>query len=490
MGDEPASTSSALNTQPNTELNELISNTNQMSNYEKSQSPSIQPTQNKTDSNINNQTENVYNIINNINNNATNPKSFAETTANKHIPKMNQAIVLTAIEGIKQIDYLTAISQFTAPTNIIAASRISNNRFCIFLNNQNTADELIQNHNKIVINDNEITIRKLINPSKKITLSNVYPIIPDQSIINALHDLGIRTTSTIFSLKSIAASDIFAHVSSFRRQIYINPEDINKIPDSILIKQEDTTFRIFITDDTQTCFICKQSGHISTTCKYNTENNKEIHNSDKPINTLDQVNAQQNTKALKDTNITTVDNSEPLINDAQNPPHSEYTNKKEVTHKRPASTSTGPNSPQSPIPKTLIDSIPSKPVIKAQSNSIKQTKKKQRVGNRSTSESSSITSLDILDIQLEPCQDFLKQNPSTPISYESLKYIIENFPNKNVKIQDLCKQVGTNASELLNLLENIHPTLNNRSIKTKVKKLTNLLFQVVPTENNTTEQEI
>jgi hypothetical protein len=199
----------------------------------------------------------------------------------------NQAIVLSAIEGIKIIDYLTAISQYTAPTNIIVVSRISNKRFCVFLNNQNTVDELIKNHNKIFINNNEITIRKLISPSKKITLSNVYPIIPDQSIINALHNLGIRTTSTIFSLKSAASSDIFAHVSSFRRQIHINPEDMDKIPDSILIKQEDTTFRIFITNDTQTCFICKQSDHISTTCKYNTENNKEINkliNQSTPLN--------------------------------------------------------------------------------------------------------------------------------------------------------------------------------------------------------------
>lgn len=237
---------------------------------------------------------------------------------------------------------------------------------------------MIKNHNKIIINGNKITIRKLINPSKKITLSNVYPIIPDQSIINALHDLGIRTTSTIFSIKSIASSDIFAHVSSFRRQIYINPEDINKIPDSILIKQEDTTFRIFITEDTQTCFICKQNGHITTTCKYNPEINKEINNSDQSINTIEQVNAQQNTKALNHTNITKANNSEPIINDTQDSPYSDYTNKKAETLKRPASTSTSTNSPQSPIPKKIIDPLPTKADKKAQSNLKKPKKTKSK----------------------------------------------------------------------------------------------------------------
>jgi len=67
---------------------------------------------------------------------------------------------------------------------------------------------------------------------------------------------------------------------------------MDEIPDSILIKQEDTTFRIIITDVTQTCFICKQSDHISITCKYNTENNKEINKSNQSINTFENVNTQ------------------------------------------------------------------------------------------------------------------------------------------------------------------------------------------------------
>lgn len=48
--------------------------------------------------------------------------SFAETTASKYNPKMNRAMVLTALEGLKQIDSLIPISQFKKPTNIVAAS--------------------------------------------------------------------------------------------------------------------------------------------------------------------------------------------------------------------------------------------------------------------------------------------------------------------------------------------------------------------------------
>lgn len=170
---------------------------------------------------------------------------------------------------LKQIDYLIEISKFTAPTNIISSSCISKNRSYIFFNNQNTANELVKNHQKIQINNEEITIKKLINPSKRITLSNVYPIINDNSIIKAFHGVGIQTTSAVFPLKSVSSSELFTHVTSFRRKI--NTKDHHKV-----IKQRETSFHINITDDRLTCFLCKQDGHIFTTCKYNTESYLEI----------------------------------------------------------------------------------------------------------------------------------------------------------------------------------------------------------------------
>lgn len=49
-----------------------------------------------------------------------------------------------------------------------------------------------------------------------------------------------------------------------------------KLSSSILIHYEGTNFRIFITDDTITCFLCKQLGHLSSNCKniQITSNNK------------------------------------------------------------------------------------------------------------------------------------------------------------------------------------------------------------------------
>jgi len=70
-------------------------------------------------------------------------KSFAETTANSLTPNiMNQAIVMNSIDGIKQTQYIIALSKITDITNIISASRTSNNRSCVFFKNQQITDEL------------------------------------------------------------------------------------------------------------------------------------------------------------------------------------------------------------------------------------------------------------------------------------------------------------------------------------------------------------
>lgn len=166
---------------------------------------------------------------------------------------MNQAIILPIIEGIKQIDYVIVIDKLIGPANIISASLISNDRFCIFLASHTFADNIVRLHQNILINEHTVSIRKLINPSKRIILSNVNPSIPHNTISTALNELGIRTTSNITFLKAGFNINELAHITSFRRQVYINPEDYYKLLPSLVTSHNNTNFRIFLTDDTVTC---------------------------------------------------------------------------------------------------------------------------------------------------------------------------------------------------------------------------------------------
>lgn len=68
---------------------------------------------------------------------------------------------------------------------------------------------------------------------------------------------------------------------SFRRQVYLNPDDANKIPEIIKIQFDDTVYNIYSSCDSIKCFVCQQDGHIANVCP----------NSDIPFLGMDRNNA-------------------------------------------------------------------------------------------------------------------------------------------------------------------------------------------------------
>ncbi|KAL4085281.1 hypothetical protein QTP88_027140 [Uroleucon formosanum] len=188
-------------------------------------------------------------------------KSFAETILNSTLPKKENAIVFDSIHNIPQIEYIIAISKLTPPKNIKFASRITNNRFCIYLNDKNTVDFLVDNHPYNIINSHTtIKIRRLINPAKRIIISHVSPDIPNEYIISHLEHHKIQILSPITHINAGFNIPELAHIISFRRQVYIKPDDFEKLPKSILINLENTSHRIFLDDDSIHCFLCKRKG--------------------------------------------------------------------------------------------------------------------------------------------------------------------------------------------------------------------------------------
>jgi hypothetical protein len=56
-----------------------------------------------------------------------------------------------------------------------------------------------------------------------------------------------------------------SHVLSFRRQIYVQSDDAIGLPDSVVLKFDNTNYRIFMTFD-DICFKCKMVGHYASDC--------------------------------------------------------------------------------------------------------------------------------------------------------------------------------------------------------------------------------
>ncbi|CAI6360493.1 unnamed protein product [Macrosiphum euphorbiae] len=375
-----------------------------------------------------------------------------------YMPRTNNNIPCRLLTKI-----LRAPLHHYSPTNLCVYNMFYN-RFCVFFKNQQITNDIIKKHSAIFIDNIEVPIRKLINPAKRIILSNVYQAIPNKSIIEAIETYGIKITSPITALKDGFPLDQFTHITSFRRQLYISPEDFPKLPGSISL--DNTSYLIFITDDIVTCFLCKKPGHVSSSCKM-------IHTTPPLSENMDTSNEQTSTNIsshhiVEKTNRINASSELPLEitseisnkNNAQITHDDNYddisdTQSHQATFKRPAPESTCPSAPPSPtLTNDQIEFYKDTLDVK-NTNPKKQTTKKIKVRSRSNS---STRTTEILDNLLEPATAIL-QNKDSSLNLITFKYILENFTNKNLNIHELCISVGSNATEVLDMAEKVLPLM-------------------------------
>ena len=181
-------------------------------------------------------------------------------------PKKDQAIILNAINDNKLTDYVVAVGNIVQPKNVLFASRISNNRICIYLKEKSLVDELVSKHPNLTINNQEVGIRRFITPAQRIIISNVCPSIPHDVILSLIKGLGYKPVSPLSYLRAGIQNEDYSHVLSFRRQIFVTPDATIELPSSLVLKYEETSYRIFLTYDDQACFKCRQTGHIASQC--------------------------------------------------------------------------------------------------------------------------------------------------------------------------------------------------------------------------------
>lgn len=202
----------------------------------------------------------------NTNPNADEIRTYVNVASTNQFLNKANAIVFNAIEGTKQITYIEEIAKLTDPSSIRAAFRMSGNRFCIFFNSKNVADEIVRRNKFVTIGNYRIELRKLINPARRIIISNICPSIPHKIIKDELDKLKITLLTEISFLRAGFQDNRFNHIISNRRQFHVNPDQVSLLPPSLLINYDNTAYRIFLAEEGVLCFTCKQQGHISSQC--------------------------------------------------------------------------------------------------------------------------------------------------------------------------------------------------------------------------------
>ncbi|CAG9812866.1 unnamed protein product [Phaedon cochleariae] len=400
--------------------------------------------------------------------------SAVKTTPKPSFPKKDQAIVMHADDNLKLFDYVKAIGDIASPKHISFASRISNNRICIYLDTSKLVDDLIKSHSFVTINNNAINIRRLVSPTKRIIISNISPYIPHDLVEDAIKSLGLQITSPVSFLRAGIPGDEYSHILSFRRQVYVLPTSDNfELQTSLTIPFDGNENRIFLSTDKMECFICKQSGHIASNCP-NPPTNILLSQTNPPVQP-EQASPSTNSSNRIESNDTT-SNVDP-ITPQENPPLTDMT----PSQKRGYSQLSTPSETSSlPVDTEEIKDAMPPPASSTLPTAVnKATKKKRKIGEATESN---------LTTYMKVC--IAKSYQKTPDAFilpiENLYDFLENTFGSSDPFLEARKHTD-GITGLVSNLNLIYTDLTDRSLKNRITRITNKMKKRLKSDTGDTE---
>lgn len=375
-------------------------------------------------------------------NDSPNHASYSTVTSTQ-FPKKEHSIVIESREDIHLNDYIIAVGDIVGPPNVRGASKISNNRVCIFLANKEIFERLTNTHQQITINNIKLDIRPLMTKHKRITLSNVYPSIPHTTIEEALDKLNIRRGSPMSFLKVGIQDSRYAHVVSFRRQIYIHPEDIDKLTGPIQINHDDTNYWIYPSTDNLKCFACKKEGHISKNCPENPTGKNTTEMTNRPTEDHTRPTGSPLLMETNETSTTTI------------------------------KTNTGIKRPRSETSSIISQTINTEVNIDKQTTTDKPPKEKKKAKKTTNSSEPKKKSLEEMIAPIKP----ILEEPNKFMNYLQLKSFLEKAKG-STHPTEIAREYTEDIEGLIAFMkEELYEHLNDRCIKHRFTRITNRLIK-------------
>lgn len=418
--------------------------------------------------------------------NTTNNKSFAEATLNEGYPTDEQCIIFPFIEGVRISDYVYKLAEVIQPSDIRFCSRISRNRVSFYLRSVKVLDEFLDKHFGIQINRQFIKARRLVNPDKRIVISNASPSIPHENIAETIKLFNVQLSSEITFIKFGIKEEEFSHLQSFRRQVYVTTDTAKNLPTSVVMNYLGQQRRIFFNDDKVRCYHCKEYGHISAACTQAAEFDDNFFDTDlmesnendrveKETDTnqcmqpseheIVQQSPKQNDKVFDDSMAQSIHS---IINDVIHQPQSKRPPPSTISsvssQEIPATCS---NTPQNPIQQNTTT---------PQDKSSRNKNKKQKVSINDEQQVST-------KVLLQPIEEnFELHKKEYPVSFSNFTLIMDLVKGHSNPVSAI-SDITTDFCGISKILTENYKLLKHRSMKIRFTKLRERLRNSIPNKD-------
>lgn len=184
-----------------------------------------------------------------------------------------------------------AVGQVIGHESIRSASRM-NSAMVLFLDSVDKVNKIVEQG--IVVKNAYTPVFPLVNPAKKILLSNVPPFIKDDVLERELSRYG-QFVSAIKKIPVGCKSPLLKHVVSFRRQAFmVLKQGVDELNVSFKFKIDGFDYVIFATTETMKCFICKTEGHLARGCPEKEREKESVLIETQSSNTTTEIEVPEN----------------------------------------------------------------------------------------------------------------------------------------------------------------------------------------------------
>lgn len=173
------------------------------------------------------------------------------------------AIKLSPPNGCSVEDCSLAVGEIVGYDSIKSASRM-NSAVVIFLDSVDKVNQILESG--VVIQDTYTPVLSLVNPAKKVIISNVPPFMKNELLEKELGRHG-KLVTPIKMIPISCKSPHLKHVVSFRRHVHMilkkSDEELNLV---FKFKVDDFDYTVHVTSETMKCFGCGIVGHVIRSC--------------------------------------------------------------------------------------------------------------------------------------------------------------------------------------------------------------------------------